>query len=119
LIIIGAILAVSWFTASILRAFYCEQMRLDIAARALPLNRRSLISLLYSVWHYRIFATGQAGRQQPGSRLLPEPVRVENHAILPELINALQGEIGSAVRYSQPVAGICSMVTRCRAAGKT
>ncbi len=111
LITMGAILAVSWFTASTLRTFYFEQTQVDIEARALLLEQKITDLSMLSARALQDFCR-RTGRKA-ATRITvvantglvladsnEHPDRMENHANRPELIRAFLGQVGSAIRYS-------------------
>lgn len=111
-IVLGAILAVSWYGSAALHKFYVNQSIEDLESRAY-LVRAHVGDLLIDRdieglrkfsknagrdSHTRITIIDQQGNVLADSNEAPE--KMENHATRPEIMMAYQGQNGSSVRYS-------------------
>jgi two-component system phosphate regulon sensor histidine kinase PhoR len=107
-----AVVALSWYGSIALRTFFYEHAEGDLRARALLLEERlggelgrgeteSLQALAVELGR----ATGsRITVVQPDGLVVADtdedPAVMENHADRPEIIEAVRGNVGSAVRYS-------------------
>jgi len=111
-IILGGILAGSWYGTRIIHSFYYEQIRKDIGHRALLLRPHILYLLDRDDSSLQEFCrrSGRAAATRitvirgDGTVLADSnenPARMDNHATRPEVRMALAGGTGSSLRYSR------------------
>jgi two-component system phosphate regulon sensor histidine kinase PhoR len=116
LIITGiALAAVTWYISGALRNFHSEQTALDLKARARLIENQvmdrlwpnetpsvdALVKKLGADSATRITVVRPDGTVLGDSQ--EDPARMENHADRPEIMAALQGEVGKSIRYSHTV----------------
>ncbi len=112
LITLLSLLAVSWFAQDSLHDFFLEQIAADLEARARLLEQRVAVHLS-PLQEAAIDRICKDNGQSSGTRItviLPsgkvigdseeDPQRMESHLYRPEIIAALNGQTGSAVRFS-------------------
>jgi two-component system phosphate regulon sensor histidine kinase PhoR len=113
IIVLGAILAVSWYGSAAIHDFYIKRSIEDLQSRAY-LVRAHIGELMINgeIIQLRKFSRN-AGRDsltritvitESGVVLADSnesPDKMENHATRPEIIKAYAGEVGSSVRYSE------------------
>jgi two-component system phosphate regulon sensor histidine kinase PhoR len=112
LIILGALLAVTWYFSSSLRDFYLKQTASGLEARARLVELQVAGHLVPQDAEYlqalcRKFGKKTATRVTillPGGKVLgdslADPAEMENHAYRPEIMAALESRLGTATRYS-------------------
>ena len=113
LIITGiALAAVTWYISGALRTFHSEQTAIDLKARARLIENQvqdrlrpnetpsvdALVKKLGADSATRITVVRPDGTVLGDSQ--EDPARMENHAGRPEIMAALQGEVGKSTRYS-------------------
>jgi two-component system phosphate regulon sensor histidine kinase PhoR len=107
--------AIGWYTVNALQHFYYEQTSADLESRVRliqPQVSRHFTSNNIPALKRLAETLGQPGAQRV-TLILPDgtvagdseetPERMDNHADRPEVKEALAGETGSSVRYSQTV----------------
>jgi two-component system phosphate regulon sensor histidine kinase PhoR len=113
LITIVALIAVTWYASDTLQKFYLRQTASDLETRA-TLLQQQMLSLLSKLDPEVVDAickeVGQASNTRitvilPDGRVIGDsresPRFMDNHANRPEVIHALKGEVGQAIRYSK------------------
>ena len=107
-----AVVAVSWYGSIALQSFFYEHAEGDLQARALLLEERLGGELSRGETESLQALAIELGRATdsritvilPHGRVIADtdedPAVMENHADRPEIIAALRGSVGSAVRYS-------------------
>ncbi len=112
IILLGAILAVSWYGSSVLHDFYVKQSIEDLESRAylvrahvgellIDRNIEELRKFSKNAGrdsHTRVTVIDNLGKVLADSNESPE--KMENHATRPEIMTAYQGQVGSSVRHS-------------------
>lgn len=112
IIVLGAILAVSWYGSSAIHDFYINKSIEDLQSRAylvrahigeLLIDRQVIDLRKFSKnagrdSHTRITVIDEQGVVLADSNESPD--KMENHATRPEIIEAYDGGVGSSVRYS-------------------
>ena len=112
LITLLSLLAVSWYASSSMRHFFLDQTALDLNVRAVLLEKQVIAHLLplhppsvdevcktmgkRSATRYTVILP--SGKVVGDSRETPH--LMDNHASRPEIAQALVGEIGKSIRYS-------------------
>jgi two-component system, OmpR family, phosphate regulon sensor histidine kinase PhoR len=107
--------AIGWYTVNALQHFYYEQTSVDLGSRAGLIRHQvspHFASVKISALKRLAETLGQSGAQRI-TLILPDgtvigdseedPTRMDNHADRPEVKDALAGQTGSSVRYSQTV----------------
>lgn len=112
IIILIALLTVSWYTSGALRTFHAEQTAIDLEARA-----RLIAGYFDGQWNQASAARVDSLCKQLGATtttritaILPsgqvlgdsqeEPTRMDNHSVRPEVAQALSGRVGKSTRFS-------------------
>ncbi len=115
LVMVAAMAGTTWYTADALRGFFLDQTRADLKIRGglmakqiVPLfhdgdlsRLNTLCRRLGSQTATRITVIDHSGRVLADS--MEEPARMENHAHRPEVSDALEGRIGTSIRFSHTV----------------
>ncbi len=112
LITLGAVLIVTWLGSSSVRNFYFDEIQNGLESRAGIIEQHITDLLLTSPEELQKYCR-QAGRKaatritvvQPDGKVLADssedPARMGNHASRPELMDAINGEPGSSLRFSR------------------
>jgi len=115
LVIILTVISVAWYASSELRSFHLDQMSDNLRARAQFVEAQisgmiepdnsavidSLCDLLGNVTGTRVTVVMKSGLVIGDSE--NNPALMENHGDRPEIIDALNGDIGQSVRYSTTI----------------
>ena len=112
LITLISLLAASWYASEAMRHFFLDQTAADLKARAALLEKQ-IQGLLSPLHAETIDAICKEAGRLSGTRItviLPDgtvigdsrekPHLMDNHASRPEIINALTGQTGKSLRYS-------------------
>jgi len=113
LIIVISLVAAIWFASRTLKQFYLEQNASDLEAQAhlfeaqiseylTPLDEKSVDRLCKKVGRIpttRITVILPSGRVIGDSE--ENPLKMDNHVDRPEIIQALNSEVGISIRYSR------------------
>jgi len=112
LIILIALLAVTWVFSSSLESFYAQETRLDLEARVQLVISQVQGSLRAGQERFLDSLSKDLGERTktritimlPNGQVVgdseEDPARMDNHADRPEVIDALRGRLGVATRYS-------------------
>jgi len=112
LITLFSLLAVSWYASDSMRHFFLDQTALDLSVRAVllekqvsahlsPIDAPEVDSICKSMGKQsatRFTVILPSGKVVGDSRETPH--LMDNHARRPEIVRALAGDIGQAIRYS-------------------
>lgn len=115
LIILGAIFVVTWYGSTVIRAFYFEQMESGLETRARLIEPEITRLAAGSKVKLQNFCRQVGKRAKTRITVVrgdgtvvaesdSDPAHMGNHANRPELITALGGHTGSALRFSKTLA---------------
>jgi len=113
LIIVIALVAATWFASRTLKQFYLDEKASDLKARAhlfeaqlllylTPIDEKSVDQLCKKVGRR---STTRLTVILPSGKVIgdstEDPERMDNHVDRPEIIQALNSEVGISIRYSR------------------